>query len=277
MDQDHVLRFKVGEQFHDAFRVRVGAETHVVDLHLDVHYLVIDRDFFFPAENLIADSARHAVPRDDDRVFLKWRPLLECLEGQAAVEHAWGRKENHWLVNLELRLVKLSDMSEIEHVLFDESFLDLLVRPVDEQLVIEVSLLGEPATEVDRVVKSCTVPVSLKQDAKLLSSAKRKHRYEHLASFFKNRVDLLQELSLTGSFRVSDRGRVGGLGQYHVRTQLANPSSTQVPVCSHIVVSCIHECLSVAFDVEHGSAQNMSSVVRGDLHLAIAKCDRLMQ
>ena len=56
-------------------------------------------------------------------------------------------------------------MAEIKHVPFDECFLYFFVCPVDKELVIEISLFSQSTTEVDRVLKTSSIPVGLQQDA----------------------------------------------------------------------------------------------------------------
>jgi len=142
VDQDYILWFQVREQLHDALRICMRTEAHVVDLHLDVHDFIINRDLLLAAEDFVTDSAWHAVAWDDNRVFLKRSPFFKCLQAQAAMEHTRGCEEDHRFVYLEHGLVELADVAEVEHVLFNESLLDFFVGPVDEELVVEVRLLG---------------------------------------------------------------------------------------------------------------------------------------
>lgn len=48
------------------------------------------------------------------------------------MEHARGCEEDHRLIDLEHRLVELTHVREVEHVLLNEGLLDLFVCPVDE-------------------------------------------------------------------------------------------------------------------------------------------------
>ena len=75
----------MAQKFHDAFGVRVGREAHIVDLHLDVYDLVINRDFLLSAEDFVANCARHAIARNDHRVLLVSRPFFEGLQAQATM------------------------------------------------------------------------------------------------------------------------------------------------------------------------------------------------
>ena len=68
---------------------------------------------------------------------------------------------------------------EVKHVLLYESPLDLLIRPIDKQLVVKVSFGCQTTTEEYRVLQVCSVPVSLKQYTKLLSPPQRKNRDEN--------------------------------------------------------------------------------------------------
>jgi hypothetical protein len=62
-------------------------------------------------------------------------------------------------------------MAKIKHVPFDECFLYFFVCPVDKELVVEISLFSQSTTEVDRVLKTSSIPVGLQQDAKLLGAS----------------------------------------------------------------------------------------------------------
>ena len=85
MDQDYIFWLEMTQKFHDAFGVSVGRETHIVDLHLDVHDFVINRDFLLSAEDLVANCARHAIAWDDYRVLLVSRPFFEGLQAESTV------------------------------------------------------------------------------------------------------------------------------------------------------------------------------------------------
>ena len=80
VDEDHVFGLKVAQELHNALRVRMGRETHIVHLQLNVDHLVVNGDFLLSAEDFVSDGAWHAVARNDYCVFLKARPLLEGLQ-----------------------------------------------------------------------------------------------------------------------------------------------------------------------------------------------------
>ena len=85
-------------------------------------------------------------------------------------------------------------MAEVEHILFDESFLDLLVCPVDEKFIVKIGLLCETSRKEDGVLEVGAVPVSLQEDTKLLSSSESKDGNEDFASAIECFMDLLKEL-----------------------------------------------------------------------------------
>jgi hypothetical protein len=143
VDEDHIFGLEMGEELHDAFRVGVSTETHVVDLHLHVDYFVVDSDFLLSAQDFVANGTRHAITRDNDCIFLISSPVFKGLKTESSMKHARSSKKDHRLLTLQTALFKLPHMAEIEHVLFDEGFLDLLIRPINEQFVVEVSLLSK--------------------------------------------------------------------------------------------------------------------------------------
>ena len=83
------------------------------------------------------------------------------------MEHAGRGEEDHRLVGLDRLRLEFLDVLKVEHVVLNEGFADFLIRPVDEQLVVEVRLLCQAAGEVDRVLQIGAVPVGLQQDAEL--------------------------------------------------------------------------------------------------------------
>ena len=88
---------------------------------------------------------------------------------------------------------------KVEHILLNESSLDFFICPIYKQLVVEVSFRRQPSAEKYGVLQICPMPVSLKENAELLSSAKSEHGYQHLSSSVEGFVNLLQKLSLSGS------------------------------------------------------------------------------
>ncbi len=132
VDQHHVSSFNMSEQLHNTLRVSMGRETHIVDAHLDFDVLAIQVDLLLAREHAVANSAWHAVARDDHSVLLVTCPLFENLEGEAAMEHAWSGEEHHRVVGFNKRVVELRDVLEVEHVLFDECLFDLFISPVNE-------------------------------------------------------------------------------------------------------------------------------------------------
>jgi hypothetical protein len=151
----------MGQKLHDTFRVCMGTETHIVDLHLDVHDFIVNGYLFLTRKNPVSDCARHAITRNDDGVFLGSGPLFECLQTKTTVKHTRGCEENHGLVCFELTLIVLAHVREIEHVLFNESFLYLFVCPVDKQFVVEICFFCETTRKINRVLEARTAPVRL--------------------------------------------------------------------------------------------------------------------
>lgn len=144
MDQNHVLGLQMAEQLHDSFRICMGRETHIVDLHLDMNHFIIDGDFLLTAKDFVADGARHAVAWDDHGVFLTASPLFKCLQTKATMKHTWRGKEDHGSVRFKRALIELAYVRKVEHILLNESLFDFLICPIDEQLVVEVGLLRQP-------------------------------------------------------------------------------------------------------------------------------------
>ena len=58
------------------------------------------------------------------------------------MEHTWRGEKDHRLVRLKQCLVVRPHVLEFEQVLLDEGLFDLFVRPVDEELVVEVGFFG---------------------------------------------------------------------------------------------------------------------------------------
>ena len=193
------------------------------------------------------------------------------------MKHTWSSEKHHWLVDFELRLVELTHVGEVKHVLLDKCLFDLFIRPVDEELVIKVCLLSESTAKINWIIKPRPIPISLKEYAQLLGSSKSEHRDQHFASFIQSRMDLLQELPFSGPFRVSDRRCIGSLRQHHVGPELVDPSSPEVSISCHIVVASVHECFTIALDVKHSSAKHVACIVSCDFHLSITKSDGLVK
>ena len=59
---------------------------------------------------------------------------------------------------------------KVEHILLYKSPLDLFICPIDKQLVVEISFCGQSPAEKYGVLQICPMPVSLKENAELLSS-----------------------------------------------------------------------------------------------------------
>jgi len=73
-------------------------------------------------------------------------------------------------------------MTEIKHVLLDESVFYFFIGPVYKQLIVKVRLLSLTTREKDRILQICSIPVCLKENAKLLSPSKGKYRYENFTT-----------------------------------------------------------------------------------------------
>ena len=95
-------------------------------------HLIVDCDFLLSTEDLVTNSARHAVAWNNHCVLFEARPLLESLQAEASMEHTRRGEEHHWGVLLKFALVKLTYMGEVEHVFTDKCLLDLFICPVDE-------------------------------------------------------------------------------------------------------------------------------------------------
>ena len=101
VDQKDVARFEVGQELHDAFRVSVGAETHVEDLQVYCYVSTINLDGFFTREYFVTDCSWHAVAGYDDSVFGIWCPFFESLERETAMKHTWSSEEDHGFISLK--------------------------------------------------------------------------------------------------------------------------------------------------------------------------------
>ena len=189
----------MSQEFHYTFRISMGTETHVEYLHVHRDIFSIDLNKFLPREYLVPYSSRHAVARDNYGIFRIWRPLFESLKRQPAMKHTRGGEEHHGLIGFDRLSLKFMHVLKVEHVLLNESPLDLFICPIDKQLVVEVSFRRQPSAEKYGVLQICPMPVSLKENAELLSSAKSEHGYQHLSSSVEGFVNLLQKLSLSGS------------------------------------------------------------------------------
>jgi hypothetical protein len=68
------------------------------------------------------------------------------------MKHPWGCKKHHWLIILDRLGFKFVNVLKVKHVLLYESFLDLLIRPIDKELVVKVSFCRQSSTEEYRVL-----------------------------------------------------------------------------------------------------------------------------
>jgi hypothetical protein len=80
------------------------------------------------------------------------------------MKHAWGGKEYHWLVSLNRFRFKLLYMTEIKHVLLNESIFNFFVCPVYKQFIVEICFFCKATTKKDWVLEICTIPVGFKED-----------------------------------------------------------------------------------------------------------------
>ena len=193
------------------------------------------------------------------------------------MEHTWSRKEDHRLVRLQRALVEGTDMCEVKHILLDERLLDLFVGPVDEQLVVKVCFFGQATRKIDWIREAGPIPVGFKQNTEFLGSAECKDWDQDLAALVESLVDLTEEFALPAALRVSDCGGVGRLSEDDVGAELVDPGRTQMSICTHVVVTSIHETLSVTLDVKHGGPEDMARVVGGHFNFIVAKRYRLVQ
>jgi len=132
-------------------------------------------------------------------------------------------------------------MLKMKHVfILSEGTLYLLIGPVNEQFIVEIRFLSQTSCEVDWVLKVSPVPVRLQQYAQLLGPSQGKHWNENFSPLVQRFVNRLKKLSLSTAFGVSNGCCVGCLSDAEIWPQFVYPCRTQVPVCSHVVVSCIH-------------------------------------
>ena len=90
-------------------------------------------------------------------------------------------------------------------------------------------------------------------------------------------MDLFEEFSFARSLRVTDSRSVGRLRQHYVWSQLIDPCSSEMAISTHVIVTGIYETFTVAFDIEHGGTEDMTSIVSCHLDLSIAKFNCLVQ
>ena len=108
-------------------------------------------------------------------------------------------------------------MAKIEHIALGESFLDFLICPVDEELIVKIGFLGQSTWEINRILEASPIPICFEQDAKFLSPAQRKDWDQNFTTLIEGLVDLPQKLSFTRSFWVSDCRGVCSLSEHNIR------------------------------------------------------------
>mmetsp|Transcript_31169 Transcript_31169/g.74091 ORF Transcript_31169/g.74091 Transcript_31169/m.74091 type:complete len:627 (+) Transcript_31169:171-2051(+) len=270
VDEHHVPGGALLHEPHDALRVRVGAEGEVPDLAGDAQLCpLVDVDGLPVAarQEFVPDRPGDAVAREDDHVELGRRPALEDLEGGPPVQHAGGREEDAGPGAVDEGAVPLLHAAKAKRVALRVARLDLLARPADEQLIVEVGLGSHPRGEVDWHVEVHPLPVLVEEDAELLSAPEREHRYEHLPAVRNRLVDLREEVPLAGALGVADARPVGRLGHEEVRPQPVDVGRPEVPVGRHVVVPCVDDALRSDAEVKHGRAEDVPGVVGADLHV----------
>lgn len=113
------------------------------------------------------------------------------------MQHPRRCKDYHRSGLVNERAIKAFDVLEIKHVTLNECLLDLLTGPRDEQLVVVVGLLRQAQREIDGIVELHSFPISLQENAELLSSAQGKYWDQDFATFVQTIVDFFNEVSFT--------------------------------------------------------------------------------
>ena len=239
--QHHVPRLAPADQLHDPLGVGVRRKRHVLDRHFHLRNLPLLKLYpLLTVENLVTDCASDTISRHDYHVPLLPAPPSEDGQRKTSVKHPRGCKHHHGARVVHIGTVICFDVLEVEHVAVNKSLSDLFVGPRDEHLVVVVCLLRHAGAEVDGALEVHSLPVGLQQDAELLRPAQGKDWDQHLPSFINAVVHLLQKITLSAPFAVSDSCGISGFRYQEIRSAFVDPGCAQVSVGSHIVVSGVN-------------------------------------
>lgn len=152
----------------------------------------------------MSDASRRSVAWNDDSVAFIAAPLFKNRKGRAGVHHTRGCEQNHRSGRVDHVPFKILYVFELEHILAfgHKRLLDFLIRPVGEELVIEIGSLCESSRKVNRVLDAGPAPVRLKENSELLGSAERKHWNQNLAAAFEGLMNGFEELSFPRSLGI---------------------------------------------------------------------------
>ena len=180
MNKHEILGLDHAHQLHNSLGIGMRRKGHVLDFDFNVHNSIVNLNPTLPMQDPVANSASNAIARHDDAILLVSAPLLEDLERLARVQHARGGEDDHGPFGLGKLLLVGLDVLEVEGVPLDKRLLDLLIRPVDKELVVVGRLFGQTGGKVDWHVQLHPVPVRLQQNAQLLCATKGEYRNQNL-------------------------------------------------------------------------------------------------
>ena len=95
------------------------------------------------------------------------------------MEHSGRGEHNHRPRIVGVTPIEGFDVFELEHVAFDESVFDLLVRPSDEHLIKVVGLFRQSQSEIYRRLEIHPLPIGFEENAEFLGAAQSKNRDQH--------------------------------------------------------------------------------------------------
>ena len=130
-------------------------------------------------------------------------------------------------------------------------------------------MLRHASGYVDRDRETKTVPVHLEQHEQLLRAPDCKRRDEHLASNAHGGMHQLQQVCLSAALRLADRGRVGGLGDEHVRLESTDLRGAEMPVRHRVEVARVHHTMAQALCGDHYGAHDVPGVVGAQAQLVV--------
>ena len=157
------------------------------------------------------------------------------------MEHPWSGEEHIRRLSSNQRFIEWLYLLELENVVIEEGFFDLLVLPFDEELIIEISLFDQPRREVNRNAILCSIPVSLQKDRKLLRSSKCEDRNQDLTSSLQGFGNYLQHFPLPVAFGVTDCRGICRFGDDYVGIEFWYIGSSQMPIGVGVIVSGVKD------------------------------------